>query len=120
MHDDILPYALSIGVDYKLFWRLNPTKLKAFNQAYQFSFDRRMQEAEMTAYMNGLYVVKAIACTFGKSKYPEKPIGLLKTDKKEDVELTEEDIQAQRDKLVLSLQIMQTNFELSKIQEQKL
>lgn len=67
----------------------------------------------MLAYMNGVYVQRAICSSFPKGgKYPQKPIGLFNNTKKH--ELTEKEIQAEREKFLLSLQVMQTNFDLKK------
>lgn len=104
---------MSIGIGYKLFKHLNPTKLKPFGKAHDISFDRRMQETEMLAYMNGIYVARSIGCTLGKAKYPEKPLGLFKTEK-QDKELTEDEKKKELDALMLNLDIMKANFEISK------
>lgn len=72
-----------------------------------------MQKNDGIAWMNGLYFAKAISACFSKqNKYPDKPLQLFKP-KEEEKELTEEEIQREREKLILSLQIMQTNFELN-------
>lgn len=66
--------------------------------------------------MNGLYVAKAISACF-KGKYPEKPIGLFDFGKKEERELTEDEKEKAREKLIASLQLMQAKFEVNKIEE---
>lgn len=100
-----------MGIDYRTFKHLNPTKLKAYNKAYEMKLERDMQMNDSIAWMNGVYISKAIGVYF-KGKYPDKPMQLFKT-KVEEKELTEEEIQKEREKLILSLQIMQTNFELN-------
>lgn len=112
-----MPNALSIGVDYNLFWHLNITKLKPFYVAHELIQKREMKELEISAYIYGIYTKYGVACGMNnKNKFPDKPINFFK-ENEETKELTEEEIQRQRETLVLSLQIMQTNFELNKDQE---
>ena len=63
------------GCPYELFWKLNPVKLQAFAKAYEqkIEVDNKMMDAQ--AWLNGMYVMQAIAVCFGKksNKYPEKP-----------------------------------------------
>lgn len=79
-------------MDYKLFWHLNPTKLKAFNKAYKISFQNRMKEEEAITYWNGVYVAQAISSCFNKrAKFPKKPIEFIKTEEIVQRELTDEE-----------------------------
>lgn len=72
-----MPNSLAIGVDYKLFWHLNPKKLKAFYKADEISLKRR--DAEM--WHMGQYILSAVSvatdhCLNGRkarSQYIEKP-----------------------------------------------
>lgn len=108
-----MPQALAIGIDYKLFWHLNPKKLKPFWEADKIRVQSHMIENEAVSYMNGLYVAKAISACFSKgNKYPDKPIGILgeKTQK----EMTEEEKIEARLSLFESLKLMKTNFEKNK------
>ena len=69
--DDVLPYALMIGVDYDLFWKLNPKSLAPFVKAIKL----RQEYDDSVAWQTGLYVKMAIASSFNKqSKYPERPM----------------------------------------------
>jgi hypothetical protein len=69
--NDVLPNALMIGVDYDLFWELNPKSLEPFIKAFQLK--QRYEDA-----MNwnlGNYFRMAIASSMSKNaKYPNKPM----------------------------------------------
>ena len=63
---------MQYGVDYKLFWHLNPRKLTPFRKAYE-------KDTDFKAWLHGNYVAEAIACCFGKDhEYPSMPRGLKK------------------------------------------
>lgn len=112
-----MPSALVLGVSYDVFWHLNPTKLKPFQEAYRIKQENR--DAEMWTFC-GNYVLSAVitavdACLNGRkasSKYIEKP--LLKDRIDERKEMTEEELQKQRELFVAKLLVMKTNFELNK------
>lgn len=70
-----LPQCLANGISYELFWNLNPTKLKPFQEADKIKFERERETTNVTAWINGIYITKAISACFAKNaKYPEKPI----------------------------------------------
>lgn len=72
-----------IGVDYDLFWTLNPKLLAPFIKA----FSLRQEYDNAMAWTNGMYIRLAIASSFDKNtKYPNRPIG------KEPKEVTQEEI----------------------------
>lgn len=76
-----LPEALSIGVDYSIFWTLNPKKLesfaKAFKQKTEFEFKRKKEEINFSAWLNGIYFGEAVSALFNKRcKYPKEPFPL--------------------------------------------
>lgn len=113
-----MPWALAIGIDYKLFWHLNPKKLKPFWEADKIRIQSRMAANETVSYMNGLYVAKAISACFSKgNKYPDKPIGIFSFNEKTQKEMTEEEKKEARLSLFESLKLMQINFEKNKNQE---
>lgn len=71
-----------IGVDYELFWTLNPKSLSPFIKA----FSLRMKYDDKVAWQHGIYVKLAIASSFNKnSKYPTSPsmssIPVVETEK---------------------------------------
>lgn len=83
--DTILPEALMMGVDYGLFWTLNPKSLDPFTKA----FSLRKKQEDMNAWNIGNYVRMAIASSFSNSvKYPDKPYTMTKAPR----EKTPEDI----------------------------
>jgi len=61
-----------IGVDYDLFWTLNPKSLSPFIKAFKL---RREYDSAL-AWELGVYVKLAITSSFNKgSKYPTAPFG---------------------------------------------
>lgn len=85
-----MPYALSIGVDYNLFWHLTPKKLKAFYKAEEMK--QKKQDTEM--WFMGRYVVNALLCTICNSslfrkkgsepfEYPQHPFLYDETEHEE-------------------------------------
>lgn len=75
---EYLPSALLIGVDYQLFWSLNPRKLEPFILAYEKKSKSRLEELNVAAWLNGVYFTQSIGATFGENgKYPEEPIRLF-------------------------------------------
>jgi len=69
--ENVLPYALMIGVDYDLFWSLNPKSFQPFVKAFQL----RQEYDDMVAWLNGMYVKRAIASSLNKeAKYPNHPM----------------------------------------------
>jgi hypothetical protein len=68
--DDVLPNALLIGVDYDLFWTLNPKSLQPFHRA----FILKQKYDDTVSWQLGNYIRIAIASSFNKSaKYPDRP-----------------------------------------------
>lgn len=67
-----MPWALTYGVPYELFWHLNPRKIKPFKQAYQ----NRLESENHNEWLSGLYIKAAIGSAVSKKvKYPDKPFG---------------------------------------------
>lgn len=59
-----------MGVDYDLFWTLNPKSLAPFTRAFELK--RKIKDREM--WQHGIYIQHAIASAFNKhSRYPSKP-----------------------------------------------
>lgn len=75
MIDDIwLPQALSIGVDYNVFWNLSPKRLEPFFKA-QKQIEERLNKNN---WILGIYIQKSIASAFSKNnKYPDQPIDIF-------------------------------------------
>lgn len=71
INNDILPNALMIGVNYDLFWSLNPKSLSPFIKA----FNLKQEYDDWMAWRNGLYIQMAIGSVLNeKNKYPTKPL----------------------------------------------
>lgn len=63
-----------IGVDYDLFWTLNPKSLEPFVKA----FELKQKYDDMISWTNGLYVRMAIVSSLTKdAKYPKSPLSSL-------------------------------------------
>jgi len=68
---EFLPNALMIGVDYDLFWVLNPKSLSPFIKAFRL----KQEYDDVVSWRNGMYIKLAITSSFNKnSKYPEHPL----------------------------------------------
>jgi len=66
-----LPNALMIGVDYNIFWTLNPKTLSPFIKAFHL----REELEDSHAWQLGAYIRMAITSSMGKnSKYPKAPL----------------------------------------------
>jgi hypothetical protein len=67
-----------MGVDYELFWKLNPKSLSPFVKA--FSLKQKYQDT--MAWQSGQYIKLAITSSFNKeSKYPNKPFMSVEKEK---------------------------------------
>ena len=74
---EYLVQALKVGVDYDLFWKLNPTSLQPFFEAYTEKQKDNMYMNNNYAWLIGQYVAEAISANFSKShRYPDKPLKL--------------------------------------------
>ena len=71
--------ALRMGVDYHLFWQLNPRRLQPFVKAYQEKQKAQLERANYAAWLSGIYVTHSIAASLG-----ENAIDLYETE--EDLE----------------------------------
>lgn len=93
IYNTILPNALSIGVDYDLFWTLNPKSLQPFDKAFFI----RQQQNDTMAWLIGRYVQDAIGSAMNpKHKYPSEPY-MSKSDvesakRKQDDRMSQEEI----------------------------
>lgn len=70
INEDLLPNALMIGVNYELFWTLDPNTLAPFIRA----FELKQEYDDRVSWNNGVYVRLAIVSAMNKNqKYPTKP-----------------------------------------------
>ena len=70
-----MPAALTWGVDFDLFWNLNPKTIKPFKKAYEQSERKEVYMMRYQSWLSGIYVMSAISSCFGKGrqKYPKMP-----------------------------------------------
>lgn len=111
----MLPYFLSIGVSKAEFDDSTPNELQCYVDADDLL--RKRRDAEL--WQLGMYNMSAFSVALSKAlagrkshaKYIEEPM-LLKAQSSIDEEnATEEEKQAERDKLLMRLQLMQSTFE---------
>ena len=74
-----------MGVDYELFWTLNPKTLSPFVKAFELS----QKNEDCKAWQYGLYVRMAISSCISKEEYPKQPL-MTKGKVKEKVMSAEE------------------------------
>ena len=71
-----------MGVDYDLFWTLNPKSLQPFIKA--FSIKQKFDDS--LAWTQGLYIQMAISSVMSKDyKYPSEPLSSKKKITKQEV-----------------------------------
>lgn len=76
-----LPQALSMDIPYETFWILNPRLLKPFAKAFKSKQEEKQATINYTAWLNGIYISRAIGSCFSKDNhYPEKPIDLFEKE----------------------------------------
>ena len=101
----MLPHALTIGIDYRLFWHLTPKKISAFEKAYNMK--RELEDEKM--WQLGMYIQSAVSVAIdhsmngkkAKSKYLEKP--LMKIAKDENIDLLTEDEKLEKVKTLFAM-----------------
>ena len=111
------------GVSYDDFGKLNMKKIRAIANAYSEKLKDDFKIADSRAFVQGLYMVDALLCTVGnmfggngpKFSYPEQPYS---TNHNEE-QLTEDEIENQRQQFITALMTMQTNFNLNKEKEKQ-
>lgn len=74
-----LPQALTIGVDYDLFWSLNPRKLQPFVKSFKMKQKIKTEDINFQTWLQGIYFGKALVASLDKNQeYFEKPIDFQK------------------------------------------
>ena len=105
------------GISYDDFGKLNMKKIKVIANAYSDKLQEDFKLADTMAFSQGRYMVEALLCTVGNMlggkgtnfKYPEHAYTMDAPK-----ELTEKEIQEQREKFIAMLQVMEKNFNLAK------
>lgn len=92
-----------IGVDYELFWTLNPKSLTPFFKA----FSMKIKYEDRMTWQQGAYIRMAIASCFNKdSKYPSSPLASTKL-----VQETEEEKQQRiKNKMFKQMEFLNQRF----------
>lgn len=93
-------------------------QIRYISNAYAEKQEDDFKNADIRAYIQGMYVRDALLCTVGnmfggkntKFTYPEKAYSLASEEKK----LSEDEVQRQRDAFVATLQTMAHNFNRNK------
>lgn len=82
-----LPQALTIGVDYNLFWSLNPRKIQAFVKSFKMKQKIKAEYINYQTWLQGIYFGRALVATLDKNQeYFEEPIGFQKIKKQKSQE----------------------------------
>lgn len=107
------------GITYEEFGKLTLKRMQIIANAYSEKLHNQLEHEDLVAFIQGQYVMSAIACTVGamfggKANYPDTPI-LQEYSKKI---LTEEEIQNQRDAFVANYMAMMHNFKSTHKQEE--
>mgnify|MGYP000852809987 CR=1 FL=1 len=109
---------LSIGVSEEKFWDSTPYDLEPYMEAYNLK--RKISDAE--AWQYNMYTLCAVQTAVAnvllgkksKARYIEEPFMQNAESNSEDEEhISEAEKKKQRERLLMSLQLMQANFELN-------
>ena len=106
------------GISYTEFGKLNMKQIQIIAKAYSDKVEDDFRMADVIAFVQGRYMVEALLCTVGnmlggknaKFTYPEKAYTMAKDEQN----LTEEEIQKQREQFIAMLQVMEKNFNREK------
>ena len=110
------------GISYEQFGKLNMKQIRIIANAYSEKVKDDFRLADTIAFIQGRYMVEALLCTVGnmlggkntKFAYPEEPYSASVNQ----VELTEDEIEMQRQQFIAALKTMETNFNLNKQKNQ--
>lgn len=115
-----LPQALAIGVDYNLFWNLNPRKLKPFLKAEKL----RQKHQNEFMWIMGNYIYDAVSVSVYNNlrdkkhrpqKFVEEPFQLFELEEWE----KEAKIQREREKTIAFFNSLENKFKLEERRKQK-
>ena len=92
-------------------------KMKIISNAHSEKLREDFKMSDVAAFVQGRYMVEALLCTVGNMlgknanfKYPEQAYSMNESEK----ELTEDEIELQRQQFIAALQTMQHNFNINK------
>lgn len=73
-------------IPYESFWKMNPRILNIYRLQYEEEEQKNADMIDYSAWLNGRYVMRAIAaCIDKKNKYPEAPFGKSTEEETSDV-----------------------------------
>ena len=112
LFDKAFPEYLAMGMTYRQFWDEDCRLVVPYRQAYKI----RQEEINRTAWLNGLYIQRAVASVLSKkAKYPKKPFGKEDADQLTEIicteDMTEEEKKRATDLFFGNLAQMQRDFE---------
>lgn len=82
-----LPQALTIGVDYDLFWSLNPRKLQPFVKSFEMKQKIETEYINFQTWLQGIYFGRALVASLDKKQeYFNEPINFEKNKKRKSQE----------------------------------
>ena len=92
--EDLVPQAIMSGMSYEDAWDSTPAELTVVISSWY-------KARTVSAWIDGQYVLSAIACAFSKNvKYPENPLDVLDNMVDPNMELTEEEAEYWRKKIM--------------------
>lgn len=106
-----------VGIDYNDFWRMTPHDVKLIMEGYQRRQEQDIEMKNTMMFIQGRYVVDALACTVGNmfsrkgsqaNKYPSKPYDITPPR-----ELTEEEKNVQVKAIFDNLLSMKRSFDMA-------
>ena len=112
-----MPSAIKAGLTYKEAMHMTPKAIEMHIEAYSEREQEKVKVSEYISWLNGYYVVEAIACTFGKGKYPKNP--LQENNNNENGEKPKSELQKQRELFAARLFATFANAELDKIEKEE-
>ena len=112
-----MPSAIKAGLTYKEAMHMTPKAIEMHIEAYSEKEQEKVKVSEYLSWLNGYYVVEAIACTFGKGRYPKNP--LQENNNNENGEKPKSELQKQRELLASRLFSTFANAELDKIEKEE-
>ena len=106
------------GVSLEEFGKLNMKHIHYIANAYAEKQESEFKIADVMAFIQGRYMVDALLCTVGnmfggknsKFEYPEQAYSMKGQEK----ELTQDEIEQQRQQFIATLQTMERNFNKNK------
>lgn len=111
------------GISLDEFGKLTMSKIKIIAKAYSEKLREDFKMSDLVAFVQGRYMVEALLCTVGNMlsknanfKYPEQAYSVANTE----TELTEEEIELQRQQFIATLQTMQHNFNINKEKQKQI